>query len=245
MLTTRRVMFLSFVNDKRHDGAQCLYSEQFMAKNEQEKGAKKPLTVDEFLESYTPIFNESVLAADPLPYVILAVAYIEQALRTLLAKFFIDSSTSDGLLDFKGAIGSFKAKTDLAYSLGLIPKLLFQNLCVIGEVRNKFAHSHVDVSFDSEEMIQLLDGKGKPGLVIPQQYNFWDTDKTYRHWFNHKKSVFTSKGRKKFEAGVSFSLNVLWSLLRCKVCIVRRPRLIEDREGKNQLFSLKNPEKAE
>jgi hypothetical protein len=126
-------------------------------------------------------------------------------MRALLASFFIEGSTAENLLNHKGALGSFGAQTDLCYSLGLIPKLVFNNLTVIGEIRNVFAHSLAPLTFESPEVAELINGRDKkPGLQIPERY--------YRKSGTGTATLTNAppqENRVKFQAAVVIAINVL------------------------------------
>ena len=88
-----------------------------------------------------------------LPAALVTTSYLDAGLRTLLAAFFRESSVANRLLDStRGALGTFASRADLAYALGLIPKPLYQDVMRIAEIRNKFAHTHLEVTFDSDDV---------------------------------------------------------------------------------------------
>src|SRR4051812_16820014 len=79
---------------------------------------------------------------DDFACVMVSHAFIDQCIASLLQKFLIDkSSTAASMLSHRGLLGSYSARCDLAYCLGLIPKGVFQNLEVLGDIRNAFGHS--------------------------------------------------------------------------------------------------------
>lgn len=85
--------------------------------------------------------------------IIVAVSYVDACLASLLAKHLLESSVTDKLLNSQsGAIGSFGVRSDLAYSLGLIDKLMYQDLLVLAKLRNITAHHHFELSFASAEI---------------------------------------------------------------------------------------------
>jgi len=95
--------------------------------------------------------------------VLIGTSYLEQTLASLLERFFIDSDTARKLLDSRGgALGSFQSRADTSYCLGLIPKSLYQNLCVVGEIRNKFAHSYLSLSLDDSEIVGMIESLTSP-----------------------------------------------------------------------------------
>lgn len=117
--------------------------------------SKRPFKVDELNEEARGLWD-TINHEHPLPCVLISTAYIEQCLATLLHSVFIKGSTSDDLFDHeKGVLKDISSRAKLAYSLGMIPKTLFQNLRKIGEIRNRFAHSHLTVDFSDPEIDKL------------------------------------------------------------------------------------------
>jgi DNA-binding MltR family transcriptional regulator len=92
-----------------------------------------------------------------LACVVIAAAFLDTALVSLLAQKLLASSVSNKLLATSGALGSFATRADLAYCLSLIKKEHYQDICVVGEIRNQFAHSHLQLSFEDGNIRQLCD----------------------------------------------------------------------------------------
>jgi DNA-binding MltR family transcriptional regulator len=70
----------------------------------------------------------------------------------------LNGGTAEKLLDEKGGIlGNYQARADLAYCLGLIPKGAFQNLLLLGQIRNTFAHSHLNMDFHNPKIVPLCE----------------------------------------------------------------------------------------
>jgi hypothetical protein len=90
--------------------------------------------------------------------VLITGSFLDQCLASLLRKFFVKCSTADGLLSFKGPLGTFASRVNLCYGLGLITKEMRQNLETIGEIRNLFGHSHLSLGFNDQD-IKTLCGK--------------------------------------------------------------------------------------
>ncbi|MBO3759478.1 hypothetical protein [Ciceribacter sp. L1K22] len=82
-----------------------------------------------------------------LAVILIGTGFLDACLKSLLEAHFLDGSTSERLLQPSGAIGGFRARTDLCYVLGLIPKSAHGNLVTLGEIRNRVAHHHLDMDF--------------------------------------------------------------------------------------------------
>jgi len=88
-------------------------------------------------------------------YAIIAGVSLEEALGKLLINFLVDQKQSRDLLD--GALGSFVARINYAYCLGLISPDEFADLHLMRKIRNHFAHGQEGCSFDDEEVKNLCD----------------------------------------------------------------------------------------
>jgi hypothetical protein len=85
----------------------------------------------------------------------------------------LNSETRRVLFDPEGPLGSFSAKTALAYALGLIGPLVQSDLYLIRMIRNKFAHSRKPFDFDTQEVKDVcahLQTPDLPGVHVPYDY---------------------------------------------------------------------------
>jgi len=112
----------------------------------------------EFLEMMSPDEAERVLTEveglTDRGSAVYASAHLEQELDKILRAFFINKKgVADHLLT-KGPLGSFYARNEAAYALGLISKEERDNIHLIRDIRNKFAHELLDtkVSFQTPEI---------------------------------------------------------------------------------------------
>jgi DNA-binding MltR family transcriptional regulator len=96
--------------------------------------------------------------------VLISTSFLDEMLKQILAKFFIDSTTSGALLAHTGIVGTMHSRAQLAYCVGLIPKGVFQNLERLGTIRNKFAHSHLSLTFSDPEVISLCEKLSFPHM---------------------------------------------------------------------------------
>lgn len=63
---------------------------------------------------------------------LVASAYIDACLGSMLERFFIESSVSSKVLSpTSGALGSFSSRADVSYLLGLISKPIYQDLQIL------------------------------------------------------------------------------------------------------------------
>jgi len=88
--------------------------------------------------------------------VLVGTGFIDACLRAILESHFKNSRVSEKILDSqRGSIGTYSAKSDLCYCLGIIEKKIYQELGAIGAIRNEFAHNHLQLNFSSENVVSL------------------------------------------------------------------------------------------
>jgi hypothetical protein len=88
-------------------------------------------------------------------------AYIENATGALLERTMINDPAANGpngvLNDPKGILSAAGPRADMCYCLGLIDKTTHNNAKQIASVRNRFAHSHVPIAFNDEEIKSMCE----------------------------------------------------------------------------------------
>ena len=114
--------------------------------------AKIPFPSVEDLQEESERLYEALSQEHDVPCILLSTSFLDQCLASLLERFLMDGQTARGLLNYKGVLGTFSARTDLTYCLGLISKGIFQNLRTLGEIRNAIAHSYLSRSFDDSDI---------------------------------------------------------------------------------------------
>ncbi len=106
-------------------------------------------------ESDLPIADELQRQSDR-GAAILAVAYLEHQLDlALAARFVIDVHTKDSfrkVFKHTGPAGAFGIKAEVAFLLGLCAYEMKNDLLLLSEIRNDFAHISRAVDFGSPEM---------------------------------------------------------------------------------------------
>jgi len=84
---------------------------------------------------------------------LVGAALIDEKLRDTLESFFCEGTSASKLLDGGYApIGTFSARIQLCYSLGLIDEQEYREISLVRKVRNEFAHSKHGISFQTERI---------------------------------------------------------------------------------------------
>lgn len=116
---------------------------------------KQPLPPESLGDEVQKIGDILVDGSD-LAVALIASSFLDECLRSLLMACFRSGGTSETLLrSGRGVLGTYSARTDLAYSLGLIDKHALKALRTIGEIRNAFAHSYGEATFEHPDIAPL------------------------------------------------------------------------------------------
>ncbi len=107
-------------------------------------------------------FFEEFQKETPRAAVIVSGAFLDSLLRDLLSSYMVDDrKVVNELLGTEHysetPLGSFGARIKTAYCLGLISKLEYNDLQLIKNIRNRFAHKLHGYSFDDKEIIKWCD----------------------------------------------------------------------------------------
>ncbi|WP_368576014.1 transcriptional regulator [Acinetobacter baumannii] len=87
---------------------------------------------------------------------LISAAVIEEKLHDTLKAFLSDVSASKKILnDFNAPLGTFSSKIDTCYALGLIDEFEYKEINLIRKIRNEFAHTVYDASFDIKKIHDL------------------------------------------------------------------------------------------
>lgn len=115
------------------------------------------------LSTQLPVFQQEALT------VLVSAAMLDRELMKLLLTRMGQLSDKRAVRIFNGPLGRFAAKVDVAYAFELIDEELYQDLTVIRNIRNEFAHSTTDISFASPEVMNHMRGfKGWNTEVLAQ-----------------------------------------------------------------------------
>ena len=128
---------------------------------------KQVLPVEELSKDARAVFKSVNREESDLACALILTAFLEQGLGSLLANRFVESSVPEKLLQpGRGILGTLQSRIDVAYTLGLITKGMFTNLCKVAEIRNVFAHSHIDVKFEDPRIQPQCEELELPELEI-------------------------------------------------------------------------------
>ena len=87
---------------------------------------------------------------------LVAASLLDERLKGIIRKFFLDSKVSHDLLDGVNApLGTFSARISAAYALGLIQKNEFDELNLVRKIRNEYGHKWKEVNFDDAPIADL------------------------------------------------------------------------------------------
>ena len=79
-------------------------------------------------------------------------SFLDTQLEHMLAGFLVDDEKEiQKLLQPEGSLGSFGGRVTMAYCLGLIPKVIRDDLRLVAKVRNRFAH-RLTASFGDDDI---------------------------------------------------------------------------------------------
>jgi DNA-binding MltR family transcriptional regulator len=88
---------------------------------------------------------------------LVSAAFVDERLTAALkARFHQDKKVMKAMFDPGGPLGSFSAKIDLAFLVGMLSKEAIQDLHIIRKIRNKFAHEMKVKSFDASRVRDLI-----------------------------------------------------------------------------------------
>jgi hypothetical protein len=164
----------------------------------------RKFSIEELSKDEQKLFNVLNDESD-FAVVLISASYLDTSLLSILHNYLKNSKITDKILDSNnGILGTFSSRLDIAYCLDIIDKKTYQDLTIIMNIRNKFAHSHLKVDFKNEEIAKLC-----------EQFHFYNmrlTDnKGHELDKNNGPLLFSSKNppRIKFIVTVSLIVNIL------------------------------------
>lgn len=100
---------------------------------------------------------------------LMAAAFLDDALRGLLEKSFVDDArSSKRILEGGGTapLATLSAKIDMAYLMGLIDRRVRQDIHLIRKIRNDFAHSGQPMQFSEPSIRSRCSALSLVGPVL-------------------------------------------------------------------------------
>lgn len=111
------------------------------------KALERFFEVDHALREFSALFQEE---GNERAAAIVGGAFLDTLLEHILRYFLVDDEKEvERLLEPEQPLGTYGARIRVLYCLGLIGKIVRDDLRLVGKIRNRFAH-HVNVSFEDE-----------------------------------------------------------------------------------------------
>lgn len=102
-------------------------------------------------------FMAHVSKQDDYALVLSLATFIEDTLGRVLSSYFRDCKATRDLIDgFNAPLGTLSSRIKAAYSFGLIMKQQFDDMEILRNVRNKFAHNWEGVSLEQGDIKALI-----------------------------------------------------------------------------------------
>jgi DNA-binding MltR family transcriptional regulator len=106
------------------------------------------LSGDQINRTFNEVFKQTDRAS-----AIVSSALLEELIERLLIAFFMDHETvKRDLFDGISPLSTMSAKINIAYHLGLLEKNEFEDLKLIKNIRNDFAHSFETINFETQRI---------------------------------------------------------------------------------------------
>jgi len=111
--------------------------------------------------------------------VLVAGTMLDERLKEILKSFLSDSKSTLNLIEgFNAPLGTFSSRIAACFSLGLIQKNEFDELNIIRKIRNEFAHTWDNASFETgiiKDLCSKLPWLGpnefEPNSTLRQRFN--------------------------------------------------------------------------
>ena len=113
---------------------------------------------------------------------VLAASLLDEHLKWAIDRTFVELTNKDTKTIFAGTgpLATFKARTDIAFALGLIDRNCRIELGAVAQIRNRFAHRVEVITFDNPQVAEICARlsfpsrrklyvgvlKGKPGVNL-------------------------------------------------------------------------------
>jgi hypothetical protein len=109
----------------------------------------------EDIEELSSFFSELQRETDRGLPLVSAALLDEKLLEALRSFFCVGKATDRLLLEPNAPLGTFSARIDACFALGLIDEHEYQEISLVRKIRNLFAHSRHGLSFSDEKVTSL------------------------------------------------------------------------------------------
>jgi len=117
--------------------------------------------------------------------VLISLNYLELCLRYLITDYFSKNpSKIDKIFEVYGSLNTYMNKLELAKKLNLLTKNNYEDMKRLGQIRNKFAHSHKAVRFNDKNIIKMCNELKSCNNSLPPHMLKLDNltrEETYKH----------------------------------------------------------------
>jgi len=104
--------------------------------------------------------------------VLTLAAFADDSLRDLLFSYFLKNSASKRLISgYEAPLGTFSAKIDTAFALGLITPGQYSDLNHLRKIRNMFSHTWTKITFESEDVEKHIKALSFSNLYLEFPHN--------------------------------------------------------------------------
>jgi hypothetical protein len=115
-----------------------------------DKDAERYFTLNRTLLEFSRLFDDS--EPNERAMAIVGAAFLDTILEHMLTAYLVDDEKEvKRLLNHQQPLGTLGARTTMCYCLGLIPKIIRDDLRTVGNIRNRFAHD-LNASFADERI---------------------------------------------------------------------------------------------
>ena len=98
-------------------------------------------------------FHESLKQETDRGCALMIASFLDSKLEALLRSGFVDSTKIAGeILGISGPLGTFSARIDMSYLLGIVGPKIHRDLHLMRKIRNIFGHDYKLVSFNDQRI---------------------------------------------------------------------------------------------
>jgi DNA-binding MltR family transcriptional regulator len=123
------------------------------------RAALKRLSRQKFDKNQVSEFLAEVSSGNDRSAALVWGALVEDALQSAIEKrlYHFNSDELNSLFGGNGFLENFAAKSLMAYAINIVTKEQYRDLDLIREIRNAFAHTMPNVTFETKEVMDVCD----------------------------------------------------------------------------------------